>query len=197
MPDGLGSPGPRQAQDLSNETHSHIQRSRTLLLNSSYEPMKVLSWQKALLLWFQDKVEIVEYHNVFARSARRSFQLPSIIRLKKYIRPRQYGVVRFCRENVYLRDKHTCQYCAKQLPQRLLTLDHVVPLSKKGPTSWTNVVTACRSCNQRKGNKTPGAAQMPLLNEPHVPSWLPSAEFENQSTEWPGAWLEYLTLASG
>ena len=77
---------------------------RALLLNSSYEPMKVVPWQKALILWFQDKVEILEYHSTFVRSARTRFQLPSVLRLKTYVRPKSLGVVRFCRENFYIRE---------------------------------------------------------------------------------------------
>ena len=84
-----------------------------LLLNASYEPMKILSWKRALILWFQGKVEILEYHSVFARSVRASFQIPSVIRLKNYIRPRNYGEIRFSRENVYIRDNFTCQYCGQ------------------------------------------------------------------------------------
>ena len=84
---------------------------RSLLLNSSYEPMKVVSWQKAILLWFQGKVEIIEFHSIFARSVRSSFQVPSVMRLKTYVRPRSYGAIRFCRENVYIRDNFTCQEC--------------------------------------------------------------------------------------
>jgi 5-methylcytosine-specific restriction endonuclease McrA len=101
--------------------------TRSLLLNSSYEPMKVISWQRALILWFQDKVEILEYHNVFARSVRSSFQLPSVIRLKNYVRPRNIGAVRFCRENVYIRDNFTCQYCGDK---NELTFDHLIPRSR-------------------------------------------------------------------
>lgn len=172
-------------------------QTRSLLLNSSYEPMKVVSWQKALILWFQGKVEVLEYHNVFARSSRHSFQLPSVLRLKSYVRPRQYGAVRFCRENVYIRDNFTCQYCGHRHPPRHLTLDHVVPASKKGPKSWTNVVTACRDCNQRKANRTPQGANMPLLVEPQMPHWLPSPELDYNSAQMPGSWSQYLQFQAG
>lgn len=165
---------------------------RALLLNSSYEPMKIVSWQKALILWFQGKVEIVEHHSVFARSVYHSFQVPSVIRLKTYVRPRSYGAVRFCRENVYIRDNFTCQYCGEKFSPKHLTLDHIVPASKDGPKSWTNVVAACRSCNQRKANRTPEVARMPLLSQPAVPTWLPSVEFEYKTNTVPSAWLQYL-----
>lgn len=170
---------------------------RALLLNSSYEPMKIVSWQKALLLWFQGKVEVVEHHQAFARSVYTSFQLPSVIRLKSYIRPRSFGAVRFCRENVYIRDNFTCQYCGEKFANKHLTLDHVVPASKSGPKNWTNVVAACRDCNQRKANRTPQTANMPLLRKPEIPSWLPSAELDVNPGQTPKTWLEYLEFKAG
>ncbi|GIL17577.1 MAG: HNH endonuclease [Oligoflexia bacterium] len=170
---------------------------RALLLNSSYEPMKIVGWQKALILWFQGKVEIVEYHNVFARSVSHSFPIPSVLRLKSYVKPRSYGAVRFCRENVYIRDNFTCQYCGVKFHTRHLTLDHVIPASKAGPKSWTNVVAACRGCNQTKANRTPEVAKMPLLKKPEVPNWLPTVELEFQTDRVPQVWLQYLQFKAG
>lgn len=171
--------------------------SRTLLLNSSYEPMRIVSWQKALVLWFQDKVEVLEYHPVFARSVRSSFQLPSVLRLKSYVRPRSVGAIRFCRENVYIRDAFTCQYCGDEFSPKALTLDHVVPVSKKGPKTWGNVVTACRECNQRKANRTPDQANMPLLTVPKAPVWLPVVQVELRPESIPETWLQYLRSKAG
>ena len=170
---------------------------RSLLLNSSYEPMKIVSWQKAIVLWFQGKVEVVEFHNIFARSVRHSFQVPSVLRLKTYVKPRSYGAIRFCRENIYIRDNFTCQYCGDQFSPKHLTLDHVVPASKAGPKSWTNVVAACRECNQRKANRTPEGARMPLLKQPTMPAWLPLADLDYRSHSVPPAWLQYLRFEAG
>ncbi|MBO9667276.1 MAG: HNH endonuclease [Bdellovibrio sp.] len=175
----------------------HMASLRSLLLNSSYEPMRVVSWQKALILWFQDKVEILEYHSSFARSVQRRFQLPSVLRLKSYVRPRTNHAVRFCRENVYIRDNYTCQYCAKKFSARHLTLDHVVPASHNGPKNWTNVVSACRDCNQRKANRTPRTANMPLLTEPRAPAWLPTLQLEISADHVPPDWAPYLILKTG
>jgi len=168
---------------------------RALLLNSSYEPMRVVSWQKALVLWFQGKVEILEYHTVFARSVSASFKLPSVLRLKSYVRSRAKTHIRFCRENVYIRDNYTCQYCATRLSTKSLTLDHVLPVSREGKKDWSNVVSACRSCNQKKANKTPSEARMPLLKEPRMPNWLPLTEFEAGGVDVPQAWRQYLRSA--
>lgn len=168
---------------------------RTLLLNSSYEPMRVVSWQKAIILWFQGKVEILEYHTVFARSVSASFKLPSVLRLKTYVRSRNKTHIRFCRENVYIRDNYTCQYCGNRFTTKSLTLDHVLPVSREGKKDWGNVVSACRNCNQKKANKTPVEARMPLLKEPRMPNWLPLTEFEVGGDEVPLVWRQYLRTA--
>jgi 5-methylcytosine-specific restriction endonuclease McrA len=182
----------------SESSNSHCTSShRALLLNSSYEPMTVVSWQKAIVLWFQGKVEVVEYHNIFARSVRSSFQIPSVMRLKSYVRPRSYGAVRFSRENIYIRDDFTCQYCSTRLSPKHLTLDHVIPVSKAGPKSWTNVVAACRQCNQKKANRTPESARMPLLKPPVMPAWLPNTELDSRTSSVPLTWLQYLRFEAG
>lgn len=166
---------------------------RALILNSSCQPVKLVSWQKALCLWFQGKVEILDYHNTSAKTVSSQFQLPSVLRLKKYVSSRKSSRLKFSRENIYLRDSFTCQYCATQFPAKLLTLDHVVPASKFGRKDWTNVVTACRDCNHKKANRTPLGAGMPLLNEPRIPSWLPVLQPVFQVENIPDAWLPYLS----
>jgi 5-methylcytosine-specific restriction endonuclease McrA len=175
----------------------HMSSLRSLLLNSSYEPMRVVTWQKALVLWFQGKVEILEFHTAYARSVQRRFQLPSVLRLKAYVRPRSHLAVRFCRENVYIRDNYTCQYCGERFSAKALTLDHVVPASQNGLKNWTNVVSACRDCNQRKANRTPTGANMPLLSEPRVPGWLPTLQLEINEDHVPPDWAPYLRLQTG
>lgn len=174
---------------------SSLRTVKALMLNASYEPMRVVSWQKALVLWFQDKVDIVEYHTAFAKSVQKSFQLPSIVKLRAYIRPRNHAV-RFSRENVYIRDDYTCQYCGDRLHPKQLTLDHVVPASKQGKKSWTNVVAACRHCNQRKADRTPDEASMPLLSQPRLPNWLPVVDFDFNPRQVPSAWLPYISPAT-
>ena len=165
---------------------------RALVLNASYEPLRIISWQKALIMWFQDKVEVLEYHSTKVRSVSNSFNLPSVLRLKTYIRPKKVDGVRFCRENVYIRDLHTCQYCVKKFNYKDLTIDHVLPASQGGPKTWTNVVTACRACNQRKANRTPEKAKMPLLKPARAPTWLPVIEHEVHPDTTPVSWKDYL-----
>lgn len=166
------------------------------MLNSSYQPVKLVSWQRAILLWFQGKVEVLEYHpsdKVVVRSAREEFQVPSVLRLKRFINHRRFTRVKFCRENVYRRDEYRCQYCGEEFHAKELTLDHVVPASKKGRKDWTNMVTACRKCNHRKANRTPLAAGMPLLSEPRVPNWLPPVQANLRFDSLPESWRIYLS----
>lgn len=169
---------------------------RSLVLNSSYQPVKMICWQKALILWFQGKVEILEYHAFQVRSSQESFRLPSVMRLKRYVSPRRPTRLKFSRENVYLRDNYTCQYCGTRFHPKDLTLDHVVPASKLGRKDWTNMVTACQKCNHRKGNRTPIGAGMPLLCEPRIPTWLPATEPAFNVGEVPETWLAYLVSSA-
>jgi 5-methylcytosine-specific restriction endonuclease McrA len=162
------------------------------VLNASYEPLKIVGWQKAIILWFQGKVEVLEHHETVVRSVRMTFRVPSIIRLKSFVQVRKNTSVRFSRENIYLRDGFRCQYCGSASMTKDLTLDHVIPVSRGGQKSWTNIVTACRRCNQKKGNRSPHDADMPLRNKPVVPQWLPQPELHATSSATPESWKVYL-----
>ena len=188
-------PNQRRSIGAGQTRHHPIRHIRALVLNSSYQPVKLVSWQRAILLWFQGKVEVLEYHpsdQVTVRSAREEFQVPSVLRLKRFINHRRFTRVKFCRENVYRRDDYRCQYCGVEFSVKELTLDHVVPASKKGRKDWTNMVTACRKCNHRKANRTPLAAGMPLLSEPRVPNWLPPIQASLRLDSLPESWKVYL-----
>jgi 5-methylcytosine-specific restriction endonuclease McrA len=177
---------------LGTTSRSQTTSLKALVLNASYEPLRIVTWQKALILWFQDKVEILEYHKKFVRSVSTTFELPSVMRMKKYVKPKRIDGVRFCRENVYIRDLYTCQYCRIKFAAKDLTIDHVIPASHGGPKNWTNIVTACRKCNQIKANRTPDMANMPLFKPARMPSWLPVLEHEVPVDTRPANWLEYL-----
>jgi 5-methylcytosine-specific restriction endonuclease McrA len=100
--------------------------------------------------------------------------------------------VRLSRQNIFLRDEHTCQYCRKKLGEKRLTIDHVVPLSKGGRHEWTNVVTACSGCNNKKGDKSPERANLRLARVPEKPSWLPNRDLDLEGNSLPKAWRPYL-----
>lgn len=148
-----------------------------LALNSSFEPLTMVPLRRALRLVIDGKAEIVEAdHDALVRSERLAYPRPVVIRLAKFIHvPR-----RFRRQvtNTFLfaRDAYTCQYCERtshQLRQReSLTRDHVVPLSRGGLNTWTNVVTACSSCNTRKANHLPDECGMHLAHPPKEPHFV-------------------------
>lgn len=176
------------------EFNHSIANTGALILNAGYEPLKVVSWQKALLLWIQEKVDVLEFHSAFVHSPSQSFQLPSVIRLRKYINPRFESGVRLSRQNLFLRDKYRCQYCGNYFSEKKLTIDHVHPVSRGGGNKWDNVTTACSPCNNKKGDKTPKEAKMPLLTKPYEPKWLPHKGFSKPHVEpsIPKTWLQYI-----
>lgn len=116
-----------------------------------------------------------------------ALRVPRVIHLRRYDRVRR-PAVRLTRRNLMLRDAHQCQYCASRLAVRELNIDHVLPRSRGGPDTWENLVTACRTCNLRKGRRTPDEASMRLLRQPRAPRWSLSAELllgaPNPFKEW-------------
>ena len=147
---------------------------RALLLNASFQPLQVISWQRALQLFFSGKVEIVEASDRPIRSVSLTIRMPLVIRLLKYIPQRtRKNIVRFTRNNIFLRDHYACQYCGKKPPASELTMDHVHPVVKGGLKTWENIVTACQTCNLKKGGRTPEEAGMRLHHPPRQPIWLP------------------------
>ena len=144
-----------------------------LVLNADYQPLSYFplstwSWQNALKAVFLDRVNVVLEYNQVVNSPSISIKLPSVISLKDYVPlPSKAAFTRF---NVFLRDKFCCQYCKKISKTEELTFDHVIPKSKGGKTEWQNVVTACRSCNTAKGNKSLQKFGTKLFQTPTIPS---------------------------
>lgn len=162
-----------------------------LLLNASFEPLRVVSWKRAITLVTLGKVEVIEEYDREVRSVSFTIRLPSIIRLIRYVRRRKSGV-KFSRQNIYARDKNHCQYCGKKLSSEELTYDHVTPKSAGGKTEWSNIVTCCMECNRKKGGKTPAEAGMKLLRKPKKPEWLPILRITININKTPESWLDYL-----
>ena len=142
---------------------------KVLLLNQNYEPMSVVTAKKAIILLYLQKVEIIEARAQLVRSQYLALPLPSVVRLTCYVRvPKKR--VELNRGNVLRRDTYRCQYCGtKKGP---LTLDHVLPKTRGGADSWENLVCACVTCNNKKGNRTPDEANMILLKKPKKPNYL-------------------------
>ena len=141
--------------------------SKVLVLNQNYEPMSVCSVEKAVVLVYLGKAELIEsQRGRYLHSVSRKVPMPSIVRLSVYIRI-PYRVI-LSRKNVLRRDNFRCQYCGQTgLP---LTIDHIVPKSRKGEDAWENLVAACVKCNNKKGDRTPDEARMPLLRKPMRPN---------------------------
>lgn len=112
---------------------------------------------------------IEKAHNKFIRSVNKKYELPSVIKLCEYQRI-PYREVELSKKNVFRRDNSKCQYCGTT--SRLLTIDHILPKSRGGDSSWENLTTACFDCNNKKGNKTPKEANMPLITNPHKPNYV-------------------------
>ncbi len=138
---------------------------RVLLLNQTYEPLGTVSVARAVIMTFKDTVTVEEFDGErVLHSARAVFRVPSVIRRRTYINVRRRreasGMKRL---RIYMRDKFRCQYCGEKKAAGELTLDHIMPRSRGGDNSPVNIVTACVSCNNRKGDRTPAEARMPLL----------------------------------
>ena len=136
-----------------------------LVINASYEAIHVATARRALTLVFKGAAVVEEASACTIHTARINVPVPSVIRLVKYRRvPRLNRSV--SRKGIMLRDRNRCQYCSAELPPRGLTLDHVTPRSRAGASTWENLVACCFSCNNRKGDRTPQEAGMPLSRRP-------------------------------
>jgi len=171
--------------------------SPALVLNAdfrplSYYPLSLCSWQNAIKSVFLNRVSIIESYDQKVRSPSISLLLPSVIALKNYVLPQRKPA--FTRFNVFLRDNFTCQYCHDRFIANELTFDHVVPRCLNGKTKWNNVVSACTSCNLKKGRRLLKFAHMKLLKEPIQPS---SMQLQNNGRNFPPnflheSWHDYL-----
>ena len=125
-----------------------------LLLNSSFEPLKVISWQRAVTMFFMGKIEVVEEYEHQIRSVSLVIKAPAVVRLLRFVKMGRKSPP-LCRSNILARDNFQCQYCARDLTTREATLDHVIPRSRSGKTTWDNIVCCCAACNRKKGGRTP------------------------------------------
>ena len=164
---------------------------RTLLLTQGYEPIQIISWQRAITLLFLDKVEVVHEYDAEIRAPSLVLRVPSIVRLLKTFR-RHAKPVKFSRVNIYARDQHRCQYCGVRCTIDQLTYDHVIPRSHGGKTAWDNIVSACYACNSKKANRTPQQAGMKLLAQPKRPTWMPEVQIRVSTRSVPEAWRDYV-----
>ncbi len=165
--------------------------AKVLILNQSYEPLTICNIKKAIILIYLGKAELVlDDSRKNVRSVSRQYPWPSIIRLSNFIRV-PYKRVVLTRKNILRRDSYKCSYCGRgDLP---LTIDHIIPKSKGGSDSWENLVCACTSCNNKKGDRTPEEADMMLRNRPFKPSHI--MFIKNVVGKLDESWKPYLYLS--
>jgi 5-methylcytosine-specific restriction endonuclease McrA len=169
-----------------------------LLLNASYEPLAVIPVRRALSLLRRDRVDAATDEALVLVSPSEGLAIPSVLRLRRYIRAPRRGV-RWSRTGVMRRDGYRCIYCGvtagesrghRVLAKEQFTIDHLIPRSRGGQNSWGNTACACPSCNQRKGDRTPHEAAMPLLWEPKTPR----VDYLVASGSVPRAWKLFLEV---
>jgi len=158
----------------------------------SYYPLSLWSWQNAIKAVFLDRVSIIENYNAEVHSPSLTLKLPSVIALKDYVAPRRRPA--FTRFNVFLRDNFVCQYCHEQYLANELTFDHIIPKCIGGKTTWTNVVSACTSCNVKKGKRLLKFTDMCLDKMPLKPT---SEQLQHNGRNFPPnylhkSWRDYL-----
>src|SRR3982750_85517 len=162
-----------------------------LVLNASYEPINICGARRALVLVLKGVASAEEESSQAIHSSRQCLRLPSVIRLLEYRRiPHQTRAL--SRKNILMRDRYTCQYCAKSTPSGELTLDHVIPPSRSGETTWENLVACCHYCNNKKGNRTPEEAGMKLARAPRPFSLHTSRHLMRLLAKSDDQWRKYL-----
>lgn len=161
---------------------------QVLVLNASYEPLNVCSVRRAYVLVDKGKAEVLEALERPLRSATGSYPWPHVIRLRSYVRVPRAARRRISRRALFARDGWSCAYCGESGVR--LTLDHVVPRSRGGPSVWENVVASCVPCNLRKGDRLLEEAAMALRTTPRAPH--PSLFIRLAAPRIPRGWLPYL-----
>lgn len=158
-----------------------------LLLNASYDPMRVISLKRAIVLVMQNKADIIEEGEGLIRSEKLSIPAPSVIKLKYFVQIPYRSKMPLNNRNVLMRDKHECAYCDDR---KATTVDHVIPRSRGGAHAWDNVVAACYKCNAKKSDKMLSEIGWEPKWQPYIPSgtyWLvlgvqPRANWSNYLT---------------
>ena len=167
---------------------------QVLVLNNDYEPLNVCNVRRAVVLVLLGKAEVLHADGISLRTADRVIQVPSVVRLRYHVR-RPLPELKLTRRTIFARDDYTCQYCGYRGKQ--LTVDHVVPKRLGGSDDWENLVTCCRKCNLKKGDKPLHQTGMTLLRQPRRPRYVPyislSKYIEGTKNE---IWRNYLPFFS-
>ena len=164
----------------------------TLLINAdgnplSVAPLSTLTWQESIKLVWLDRINVLEWHEDWqVHSPNITMTVPSVIMTREFVKQRVN--TSFNRSNVYLRDNYICQYCKQMFSYKDLTLDHVIPKSKGGKTEWSNIVSACRKCNNDKASHT----HIKPYKQPRKPDFLQLVNGVNTVHIDHEIWLKYI-----
>src|SRR5712671_1567582 len=185
-------PAAMLASGIHQESDGHALHLPVLVLNASYEPINVCAARRAIVLVLKGVAMTEEENGHYLHSQRVAMRLPSVIRLLEYRRiPHQSRAL--SRKNILMRDRNTCQYCGTVLYAGELTLDHVVPRSRGGLSTWENLVACCHTCNRRKGNQMlHELTDMKLQREPRPFSLHTSRHIMRMIGSADAAWRKYL-----
>lgn len=153
----------------SNAVNGHLLNRAVLVLNANYSPLMVCTAKRAICLDYLDKVDVLVNYDEKIYSPSMSYDLPSVIKIKHYIRYENMSMD-LNRKNILARDNHTCQYCNAN--RIALTIDHIIPKKRGGSDTWENLVAACQPCNQKKGGLTLKESNMVLNRIPKRPNRL-------------------------
>jgi len=168
-----------------------IMQEPVLVLNATFEPINVTAVRRAMVLLLKGVAQAEEMNHTEVHSASRAMKVPSVIRLLAYRHiPQQSRAL--SRKNILLRDRNTCQFCGLVFPASELTLDHVVPRSRGGRSSWENLVASCYKCNNRKGNHTPEEAGIQLVQRPRPFTLYTSRQLMRLIGNRDEKWRKYL-----
>jgi 5-methylcytosine-specific restriction endonuclease McrA len=188
---------------------SSVLERPTLVLNRSWQPINVAPVARALVLLWNDAAHVVDPDDFqtytwqdWARQTPRDgepylqavafrMRVPEVLALTRFDRPRSTSVT-FCRRNIFKRDHATCQYCGARPGSSELTIDHILPRSLGGTSTWENCVLACVACNAKKANRSPEQAHMKLKRHPHRPSWKPLYAMSSVRIE---SWSKFISEA--
>ncbi len=162
---GPGSPDGVRPRPQAGNSRPSVMQEPVLVLNATFEPINVTAVRRAMVLMLKGVAQVEEHNHAEVHSPSRALKVPSVIRLLAYRHiPQQSRAL--SRKNILLRDRNTCQFCGRPFPSSELTLDHVVPRSRGGRSSWENLVACCYQCNNNKGDRTPEEAGLKLQRRP-------------------------------
>jgi 5-methylcytosine-specific restriction endonuclease McrA len=187
--DSEGDPAPAGALPADRLGQRVTVSSQVLVLNASYEPISVCTVRRATVLVLKERAEILEHADKVMHAESLTLPRPAVIRLTTYVRvPRDAHARRITRRAVFARDRWTCQYCGTV--RTTLTVDHVIPRSKGGLSSWDNIVASCAPCNRRKGDRLPTQIDMHPRRKPAPPH--PTIFVHVATPKIPPVWEQYL-----